>query len=152
KVTKGYNLPSKTVIHTVGPIYYKDPEGAEVKLRSCYRRCLEICDEHHFHSIAFCLVSCGIYGYPVKEGAQVSQDVVTEYLNRNPNTSLTDIVFTVFSNADAEIFHQVFDRNVKKEKDGLKEGKVDIEQKKQILFSKIKEIYVQIRLQNDKKL
>ena len=72
KVTPGFNLPARWVIHTVGPVWRGGGTGEALLLASCYRRCLEVADEVGAGSIAFPAISTGIYGYPAEEAADVA--------------------------------------------------------------------------------
>jgi O-acetyl-ADP-ribose deacetylase (regulator of RNase III) len=72
KITKGYNLPCRFVIHTVGPVWSDGAHGEPELLRTSYRRCFQVAGEHGIRSIAFPAVSCGVYGYPMREGAIIA--------------------------------------------------------------------------------
>ena len=72
KITKGFNLPAKFVIHTVGPIWHGGYNGEEEKLRSCYRRSLEIAQESGIKTIVFPLISAGVYGYPKRDAIRIA--------------------------------------------------------------------------------
>ena len=78
KATKAYRLENKYIIHTVGPRYYSDPNPAET-LKSCYLNCLKVADEMGLESIAFPSISTGIFGYPIKEAAEVCAETVCSY-------------------------------------------------------------------------
>ncbi|MCK9266174.1 macro domain-containing protein [bacterium] len=79
--TKGYNLPNPYVIHTLGPVYYRDKNPAE-KLVLCYRTCLKVAEENYLSSIAFCAISTGAFGSPIEESAEVAlKTVLGELLN-----------------------------------------------------------------------
>lgn len=80
KLTKGYNLKAKYVIHTVGPIYYEhSPEDAKKLLENCYKSALEIAMLNECQSVAFPLISAGVYGYPKEEAIKVAKNVIEQY-------------------------------------------------------------------------
>ena len=85
KITKGYRLKARHVIHTVGPVYRREGKKASALLSSCYRRSLEIAATRGLKSIAFPSISTGAYGYPLDEAAAVSLKGVTDFL-RTPGT------------------------------------------------------------------
>ncbi len=94
KITKGYKLPAKYVIHTVGPIYYgKDNEPA--LLANCYKNSLELAKKYEIHSIAFPAISTGVYGYPVDEAAEIAYKTVADWINENNDYSI-EIIFCCF--------------------------------------------------------
>ncbi len=72
KITKGYCLPAKHVIHTVGPVWHGGNRSEPDLLRSCYRRCFQLAHENGLKSIAFPAISCGIYGYPMEQGCLIA--------------------------------------------------------------------------------
>ena len=79
KITKGYRLKAKYIIHTVGPIYSGTAEDA-AQLADCYRNSLDLAKEHDVHSIAFPAISTGVYGYPLDAATQIAVDTVTDWL------------------------------------------------------------------------
>lgn len=106
KITPGYNLPAKWVIHTVGPIVYGDhptPDDCRL-LADCYRNCLAIAGDNGIESIAFCCISTGEFRFPQRQAAEIAVKTVTEYLQENPSTSVNAIVFNVFKDSDLEIY------------------------------------------------
>ena len=76
KLTKGYRLPAKYVIHTVGPVYRDGRSGEPAQLASCYRRCLEVARAHGIQTIAFPGISTGVYGYPVEAATDIAVTTV----------------------------------------------------------------------------
>ena len=105
KITPAYNLPSKFVIHTVGPIILADrqPNEAEANLlASCYRSCLELAAQHQLNSIAFCCISTGEFHYPRKEAAQVALNTVSKWLASSGSDM--KVIFNVFKDEDLEVY------------------------------------------------
>ena len=80
KITKGYHLPCKFVIHTVGPVYEDGHHGEEQVLRSCYRSSLALARKHGLHTVAFPLISAGVYGYPKDQALRVAVDAISGFL------------------------------------------------------------------------
>ena len=108
KITDGYNLPSKKVIHAVGPIYplARHENMHERLLRRCYRRSLELAEEHGMRSIAFSALSTGLYGYPSDEAAEVAVSEVRKFLDKGLARNLNRIVFCNFMEKDEQAYHQ----------------------------------------------
>jgi len=92
KITKGYNLKAKHVIHTVGPVYRRDGARAAELLASAYRRSLEVANENHLKSIAFPSISTGAYGYPLNEAAPIALKTVAVFLKAHPDIELVRFV------------------------------------------------------------
>ena len=72
KITKGYRLPAKFVIHTVGPVWTGGHRGEPELLASCYRSCFALAREHGLRTLAFPAISCGVYGYPIEEAVEIA--------------------------------------------------------------------------------
>jgi O-acetyl-ADP-ribose deacetylase len=101
RITRAYNLPTKYVIHTVGPVYKGKDEDSEL-LSRCYLSSLELAVKNHITSIAFPAISCGAYGYPLKEACRIAIDTTCDFLEQN--SSLQKIVFILFSAKDYNVY------------------------------------------------
>ncbi len=99
KITKGYRLPAKYVIHTVGPIWEDGNHGEKELLESCYRNSMNLAREHGLTTIAFPLISAGVYGYPVKEAIKVALTVLMEYADTESEPSLVLYDMDTYSTA-----------------------------------------------------
>ena len=109
KITSAYNLPSKYVIHTVGPAipYGREPDEDEIReLESCYQSCLELADEYELKSIAFCSISTGVFNFPKDQASKLAIETVRNYLKNNPNTNIEKIIFNTFSDEATEIYRK----------------------------------------------
>ena len=106
KITPGFNLPCKYVLHTVGPIV----EGRLTKeherlLASCYRSCLELADQYHLESIAFCCISTGVFMFPNQRAAEIAVETVRSYYEKTGSQIKT--VFNVYKDLDLEIYRSI---------------------------------------------
>ncbi len=115
KITKGYNLPSKYVIHTVGPIVNKSVGDKEENLlRSSYLKSLELAKEKGLESIVFCSISTGVFGFPKEQAAQIAIETVDNFLN-DPG-SIEQVVFNVYSKKDYDIYTKLLKVEINEEK------------------------------------
>jgi O-acetyl-ADP-ribose deacetylase (regulator of RNase III) len=94
KLTKGYRLPAKYIIHTVGPVWNGGDKGEGELLASCYRSCFAIAREQDLRSIAFPAISCGIYGYPIKLATEIAVRATLAELDKN--NDLENVIFACF--------------------------------------------------------
>ena len=105
-ITKGYNLPAKHVIHTVGPIIESGcpSKEQEEQLAQCYRSCLNLAEENGLQSIAFCCRSTGVFHFPNRRAAEIAIETVRAY----PRKSIKSVVFNVFLDKDYDIYKELF--------------------------------------------
>ncbi|MGE0279518.1 MAG: O-acetyl-ADP-ribose deacetylase [Rhizobiaceae bacterium] len=108
KITKGYRLPAKFVIHTVGPVWNGGGNSERDLLASCYRRSLDIAAERKLETIAFPAISTGIYRFPADEAATIAVKTVADFLARSPLPK--EVVFCCFSAESAELHRKELDR------------------------------------------
>jgi O-acetyl-ADP-ribose deacetylase len=105
KLTRGYRLPAKYIIHTVGPVWQGGNAGEPALLASCYRNSLQVAVGKQLASIAFPSISTGIYGYPIELAARVAVDTVRDFLRKD--TSIEEVVFCCFSASDLSEYERV---------------------------------------------
>ena len=105
KLTKGYRLPARHVIHTVGPIWRGGSNGEPEKLANCYRNSMQIAADNGFATIAFPAISTGVYGYPLQEAAQIAINQVIECLNEMP--SIKKVIFVLFGRKNFDIYTDI---------------------------------------------
>ncbi|EFX04767.1 lrp16 family protein [Grosmannia clavigera kw1407] len=123
KITSAYRLPSKKVIHTVGPVYHDQSQrDSRALLSSCYRSSLELAVKEGCSSIAFCAISTGIYGYPSRDAATTATTTVREYLTGPNGHKIGRVVFVVFEVKDVHSYESclpiIFPPATKKTADG----------------------------------
>jgi O-acetyl-ADP-ribose deacetylase (regulator of RNase III) len=101
RITKGYRLPARHVIHTVGPVYQGTPRDAEL-LAACYRNSLTLAVAHNLTSVAFPAISCGAYAYPLDAACRVALDTTLAFLSRD--RQLQRVVFVLFGAAQRRVY------------------------------------------------
>ncbi|PBK92922.1 A1pp-domain-containing protein [Armillaria gallica] len=108
KITKGYKLPSKHIIHTVGPIYSsKDRETKAEQLASCYRTSLKLAVKNSLKHIAFPSISTGTYSYPIKDATHLALKEVRQFVTTEPGSTLERVIFVVWSNKDRDVYQEL---------------------------------------------
>jgi len=105
KITGGYSLPAKYVIHTVGPVWRGGKTRESELLASCYRRSLELALENGVKTIAFPSISTGVYGYPIEEAAGIAVATVREFLETN--VGAPEVIFCCFSQRDLSVYEKL---------------------------------------------
>jgi O-acetyl-ADP-ribose deacetylase (regulator of RNase III) len=105
KITRGYDLPARFVIHTVGPIWRGGKRGEAQILANCYRNSLQIAVENEIKTIAFPAISCGAYGYPIKEAAQIALETTREFLASEEN--IDKVSFVLWDEEVYEAYHRL---------------------------------------------
>ena len=95
RITRGYLLPARHVIHTVGPVWSGGGRNEPELLASCYRTSLTLATEHRLKTIAFPAISCGVYGYPIRHAARIAVDEVAAFLTRDE--CIEEVTFACFS-------------------------------------------------------
>lgn len=107
KITKGYELPAKHIIHTVGPIYSQDRGNANELLQNCYLNSLKLADKQNIRSIAFPSISTGAFGFPIEQAAKIVLKTTVAFLKNN-ETSTNEVVFVLHSDHDLEIYKNTY--------------------------------------------
>ncbi len=103
RITKGYNLAARHVIHTVGPVYSGKPRDKTL-LTACYRNSLELAVENDIHSLAFPAISCGVYGYPIEEACKIAVDTSGSFLAQN--ATIEKVIFMLFSSGNLKVYEK----------------------------------------------
>ena len=109
KITAGYRLPAKYVIHTPGPIWRGGKENEAALLASCYRSCLELAGQNGVESIAFCCISTGVFHFPNQRAAEIAVETVRKY--KAEIGSEMKVIFNVFKDLDLEIYRRLLTEN-----------------------------------------
>src|SRR5579885_462209 len=113
KITRGYRLPAKHVIHTVGPVWHGGRQGEPALLASCYTSSLKLAKENDVKTIAFPAISCGVYGYPVSQAAMIAVKETVTFLEKNPE--LDSVSFVCFDDDVYEAYQHALDTFTKDE-------------------------------------
>ena len=103
KITSGYHLPAKYILHTVGPIIQCSVNREDEELlASCYRECLKLAADTGVESIAFCCLSTGVFRFPQQRAAEIATNTVKQYLDKD--SRIKKVIFNVFTDEDLEIY------------------------------------------------
>lgn len=105
KITRGYRLPARFVIHTVGPIWRGGKHGESEMLANCYRSSLQLAVEHGIKTIAFPAISCGVYGYPIRDAAQIAVKITGNFLATVDK--IDKVIFVLFGDDIYDAYRQL---------------------------------------------
>ena len=111
KITNGYRVPAKFIIHTVGPVWHGGSHGEETLLANCYRNSLKIAAEKNLDSIAFPSISTGVYGYPMRQATEIAIRTSIEFITTDRR--LSEIIFCCYSAGDLKIYEEVLAKGTK---------------------------------------
>ena len=109
RITPAFRLPSRFVIHTVGPVWHGGNDGESELLASCYRNSLTLARQHLVRSIGFPSISTGVYGYPKNEAARIAVMQVKHFLEND--SELETVQFVCFSKTDREIYYEILEQD-----------------------------------------
>lgn len=101
KITRGYRLPARHVIHAVGPVWHGGSQGEDAALAACYSRAIELCDAHHLSSVAFPAISTGVYRFPADRAARIAISITAKALAAAP--TIGKVIFCCFSPESAHL-------------------------------------------------
>ncbi len=104
KITEGYNLKARYIIHTVGPVYRRSRDNAKL-LYSCYRNSLELAKSSDVHSIAFPAISTGVYGYPKDEAAEIALKAINDWFGENEDYGMT-VIMSCFDKETYDVYQR----------------------------------------------
>jgi O-acetyl-ADP-ribose deacetylase (regulator of RNase III) len=113
KITRAYYLPSRFVVHTVGPIVSGGKPSAhqQQQLSNCYRACLDVSAQlGSIESLVLCCISTGVFGYPQEQAARVALETVVKWRRQNPNSRLKTVLFNVFRDDDLDIYRRIIEQ------------------------------------------
>ncbi|MBN1384521.1 MAG: O-acetyl-ADP-ribose deacetylase [Elusimicrobia bacterium] len=108
KITKGYNLPAKYVIHTVGPVWHGGSSGERDLLADCYKNSLSLALKNKIKSIAFPSISTGVYRFPMEKAAPIALNEVKIFIEKN--TGLKKVIFVSFSESNFKIYKEFYNK------------------------------------------
>lgn len=102
RITQGYRLPARFVIHTVGPVWHGGERGEAELLASCYRRAIEVAAENNLHTLAFPSISTGVYGYPIAQAAKIAVATARDVVQAFP--AIREVIFCCHSTGDLAVY------------------------------------------------
>ena len=111
-ITEGYQLPAKYVIHTVGPVWHGGSRNEPSLLRACYRNCMALAESRELESIAFPAISTGVYGYPLREAAEIAISEVRAFSTK----AVRRVVYVCFDEAGTAVYAEVLGADTRQQK------------------------------------
>ena len=108
KITAGYKLPAKFVIHTVGPVWYGGKQNEAKVLQSCYTTSLHLAMEYNIHTLAFPAISCGVYVYPINDAAEIALRSTIDFVSAH--NIFEKIFFVCFSDEIFSLYHSHYEK------------------------------------------
>ena len=128
RITGGYRLPARYVIHTVGPIWRGGGHGEEVLLTSCYARSLALARQHHLKTVAFPLISAGVYGYPRAQAFRVGADAIRDFLMEDDDGDMIVymVIFDRFGNGIDDDMRALVERHNRDIADAISQRHADL--------------------------
>lgn len=107
RITPGFKLPARRVIHTAGPVWHGGDRGEPEKLASCYRNSLALAAENGLRTVAFPAISCGVYGYPLEDATRVAVTIIREFLSQD--NSVEEVTLVAFDASTAEAMRRALE-------------------------------------------
>lgn len=107
-LSPGFNLPAKYIIHAVGPIYGRHTTNKDMQLKACYINSLKLAEENNVKTIAFTLISAGVYGFPTELAAKLAKEGIKYYLQNNQSTKIEEIIMVGFLEKEYKVLKAVF--------------------------------------------
>ena len=113
KITKGYKLLAKYIIHTVGPIYHGGKHNESELLADCYRNSLELAKKHNIRTIAFPCISTGVYGYPFEKASKIAFNTITSHLDKN--SEIEQVILVCHSQGSYDLYAKIIEEALENE-------------------------------------
>lgn len=108
KITKGYRLPAKYIIHTVGPVWNNGTQNEEQLLASCYKTSLQLAVENNIQSIAFPAISTGAYRFPFEKATAIAYKTIVDFLNEHP--TIGEVYLVAYSDKDKQLMERIIEK------------------------------------------
>ncbi len=113
KITPGFNLPARWIVHTVGPVYRDGSRDEAALLASCYQRSMQVAVEHGARTVAFPAISTGVYGYPFEDATRIAIDTVASFLASEGTDTIDQVVLIFHGDRDFDAAKRIFEENAR---------------------------------------